>query len=319
METRSLHSTDLSKTEEIKPPASPDLLKKPKKPWRYQLFHFHRSAESRLISSVLDRSPHPRKQPQQCHDGVTYAEVQLGMGRTLWRSRQVAPSTMPADGCVDLIASGDRVLLCGPQTRWIATGASDSTGLLGIRLAPGTASALVPMDLPAVRDRIVNAQDVLSRSAAPLCKALLRARDSSDPAAGLAPLASSAAPESWVTQIRQHAIAGASACEAATAMSWSERTLRRHMLASFGYGYAALRRIVRARRTPAHCRRYASDAGGNDPRVLRPSASDQGIHRTDRHDTGRAHPRPSKRMTVNRFQQNCGHRLSTDLSITNVS
>jgi transcriptional regulator, araC family len=259
LETRSLHSTDLSKTEEIKPPASPDLLKKPKKPWRYQLFHFHRSAESRLISSVLDRSPHPRKQPQQCHDGAMYAEVQLGMGRTLWRSRQVAPSTIPADGCVDLIVSGDRVLLCGPQTRWIAAGASDSTGLLGIRLAPGTASALVPMDLPAVRDQIIDAQDVLSRSATPLCKALLRARDSSDPAAGLSPLASSAAPESWVTQIRQHAIAGASAREAATAMSWSERTLRRHMLAAFGYGYAALRRIVRARRA------HRLIAGGTPP------------------------------------------------------
>lgn len=213
METRSLHSTDLSKTEEIKPPASPDLLKKPKKPWRYQLFHFHRSAESRLISSVLDRSPHPRKQPQQCHDDVMYAEVQLGMGRTLWRSRQVAPSTIPADGYVDLIASGDQVLLCGPQTRWIAAGASDSTGPLGIRLAPGTASTLAQVDLPAVRDSIVDAEDVLSRSAIPLCEALLRARDSSDPAAGLSPLASSDAPESWVTQIRQHAIAGASACE----------------------------------------------------------------------------------------------------------
>ena len=142
-----------------------------------------------------------------------YAEVQLGMGRTLWRSRQVGPSTIPADGCVDLIASGDQVLLCGPQTRWIAAGASDSTGPLGIRLAPGTASTLAQVDLPAVRDSIVDAEDVLSRSAIPLCEALLRARDSSDPAAGLSPLASSDAPESWVTQIRQHAIAGASACE----------------------------------------------------------------------------------------------------------
>lgn len=249
-----------------------------------------------------------------------YAEVQLGMGRTLWRSRQVAPSTIPADGCVDLIVSGDRVLLCGPQTRWIAAGASDSTGLLGIRLAPGTASALVPMDLPAVRDQIIDAQDVLSRSATPLCKALLRARDSSDPAAGLSPLASSAAPESWVTQIRQHAIAGASACE----------SRHRHVMVGThtAQAYARLLRLwlrspeadrAGAARTPAHCRRYTSDAGGDDRRILRPSASDQGIHRTDRHDTGRAHPRPAKRMTVNRSQQNCGHRLLTDLSITNVS
>jgi len=188
-----------------------------------------------------------------------YAEVQLGMGRTLWRSRQVGPSTIPADGCVDLIASGDQVLPYGPQTRWIAAGASDSTGLLGIRLAPGTTSALVPMDLPAVRDQIIDAEDVLSRSAIPLCEALLRARDSSDPAAGLSPLASSDAPEPWVPQIRQYAVAGTSARKAATAMSWSERTLRRHMLASFGYGYTTLRRIVRARRA----RRLI--AGGTPP------------------------------------------------------
>ena len=177
-----------------------------------------------------------------------YAEVQLGMGRTLWRSRQVAPSTIPADGCVDLIVSGDRVLLCGPQTRWIAAGASDSTGLLGLRLAPGTASALLPTDLPTLRDQVVNAQDALGGSAIPLCEALLRARDSSDPVADLTSLASSNPPEPWVAWIRQQAIAGIGADEAARTMSWSERTLRRRMRVSFGYGYTTLRRIVRAQR-----------------------------------------------------------------------
>ena len=177
-----------------------------------------------------------------------YAEVQLGMGRTLWHSRQVAPSTIPADGCVDLIASGERVLVCGPQTRWIAAGASDSTGLLGLRLAPGTASALLPTDLPTLRDQVVNAQDALGGSAIPLCEALLRARDSSDPVADLTSLASSNPPEPWVAWIRQQAIAGIGADEAARTMSWSERTLRRRMRVSFGYGYTTLRRIVRAQR-----------------------------------------------------------------------
>ena len=43
--------------------------------------------------------------------------------------------------------------------------------------------------------------------------------------------------EPWVTTMRRFARTGASAREAARALDWSERTLRRRMLEAFGYGY----------------------------------------------------------------------------------
>ena len=54
--------------------------------------------------------------------------------------------------------------------------------------------------------------------------------------------------EPWVTTTRHLARTGASAREAARALDWSERTLRRRMLETFGYGYTTLVRIERASR-----------------------------------------------------------------------
>ena len=52
--------------------------------------------------------------------------------------------------------------------------------------------------------------------------------------------------EPWVTTAHRLTRTGASARDAARALDWSERTLRRRMLETFGYGYTTLARIERA-------------------------------------------------------------------------
>ena len=66
--------------------------------------------------------------------------------------------------------------------------------------------------------------------------------------------------EPWVTTMRRFARTGASAREAARALDWSERTLRRRMLEAFGYGYTTLARIERVFRARSLLQRGLSPA-----------------------------------------------------------
>lgn len=175
-----------------------------------------------------------------------FTEVALSPSAAVWLSRQQGPDRIPADGCVDVIARGDSVWVCGPQTRWLQTTGSDSRGVLGVRLAEGTALALLPVDLAELRDGFVELTDALGSRALPLRDLLLRARDSSEPRTVLAPLVPTTAAATWVLGVRACAAAGLSVIETARELGWSERTLRRRMRSAFGYGYATLVRIQRA-------------------------------------------------------------------------
>lgn len=179
---------------------------------------------------------------------AVFTEVALSPSATVWLSRQQGPRRIPADGCVDLIVHGDSIRVCGPQTRWLQATGSDSAGLLGLRLAEGTAPAVLPADLVGLRDRVVDLAEALGGETTPLRDLMLRARDSSEPRAALTPLVSLMPVTPWLTGVRACAAAGVPACEAARRLGWSERTLRRRMRSTFGYGYATLVRIKRADR-----------------------------------------------------------------------
>lgn len=172
-----------------------------------------------------------------------FTEVALGPCAAVWVSRREGPRRVPADGCVDLIARGDSVEVCGPQTRWLQAAGSDSEGLLGLRLAAGTAPAVLPVDLVGLRDHVVDLVEALGGRAAPLRDLMLQTRDASEPRAVLAPLVSRTTAAPWVSGVRACAATGVPAYEAARGLGWSERTLRRRMRSTFGYGYAALVRI----------------------------------------------------------------------------
>ncbi|MCG7524233.1 AraC family transcriptional regulator, partial [Streptomyces sp. OfavH-34-F] len=77
-------------------------------------------------------------------------------GATVW-TLTTAPGTVHPvlpDGCMDLLWSGERLLVAGPDT---CAAPSSGTGgsWAGVRFAPGTAPALLGVDAAELRDRRV--------------------------------------------------------------------------------------------------------------------------------------------------------------------
>ena len=189
-----------------------------------------------------------------------YSETALSEQRTLWRSVGGSAAIIPADGCVDLIVRSEQVLLCGPQTRVIHAPADGDRPTVGLRLEAGTAHRVLPVALSELRDQVVELRAVLGSAGVVLYDLLMRVSTGSHPGPALSPLLADQA-EPWVATTHRLARTGASAREAARALDWSERTLRRRVLESFGYGYSTLVRIERACRARSLLQRGLSPAG----------------------------------------------------------
>ena len=174
-----------------------------------------------------------------------YSETVLTEQRTLWRSVGGSAAIIPADGCVDLIVRSEQVLLCGPQTRVIHAPADDIRPTVGLRLEAGTARKVLPVALGELRNRVVELRTALGAEAAVLYDLMMRSSNASRPDLVLSELLVEQA-EPWVTTAHRLARTGASARDAARALDWSERTLRRRMLETFGYGYTTLVRVGRS-------------------------------------------------------------------------
>ena len=181
-----------------------------------------------------------------------YSETVLSEQRTLWRSAGGSAATIPADGCVDLIVRSEQVLLCGPQTRVIHAPADDVNPTVGVRLEAGTARRVLPVALSELRNRVVELRTALGSEAVALYDLMMRASNASRPDLVLS--------EPWVATAHRLARTGASAREAARALDWSERTLRRRMLETFGYGYTTLARIERVSQARSLLQRGLSPA-----------------------------------------------------------
>lgn len=197
-----------------------------------------------------------------------YDESPLTHGAALWHSYDARAAVIPADGCVDLILSGDEVAVAGPSTRWIATRADGGEGSLGVRLAPGTGARALGVDLREISDRLVPLGDLVPPQDVWRWRSvLLQTRATGSPDLVERALRPG---QGWAEAVRERAAGGISAEDVARELGWSERTFRRQMQRSFGYGYATLVRIRRAQHahrlltsgmTPAAA---AADAGYAD-------------------------------------------------------
>lgn len=185
-----------------------------------------------------------------------YGERQIDGARVLWHSAGSGSTVLPADGCVDLILHGDEAHVAGPSTQWLTTRADGAVPTVGVRFAPGAASAVLRTDLAELRDAYVPVADVVGR------------RNGDAFAAGLRRMGASASPSSWsssvgavdllavdaspqATVVRSGARRGLPASAVIDELGWSERRFRRELSRRFGYGYATLVRIERARRARA--------------------------------------------------------------------
>lgn len=180
---------------------------------------------------------------------VVYVETRLPLGLTLWRSRNDVDSTIPADGCTDLILRDGHLSVAGPSTRWIATRRDGDGGSVGLRLPPGFAGAVLGTSAVELVDRAAAIEDALPHdTAAGLRAAMLSAAKSPGLVDAIsARVLDRMAPSRLRLNFIRHAAGRATSVGAvAVELGESERTMRRRMLSDFGYGYATLVRIQRA-------------------------------------------------------------------------
>lgn len=204
-----------------------------------------------------------------------YRELEIPGVGVLWRSSASAsaaePTVIPADGSADLILRDDELLVAGPSTRWLIGQGSAHGATVGLRFAPGHASAALGVDAAELRDRLVLGADALAPATRRRGERLLRTLghalgegngDSGaerDPSGVELRSALSVADinelglgaSAWTAEALRIARGGAGAAEAAAHLGYSERQLQRRMQQHFGYGYTALRRVLRAEQARA--------------------------------------------------------------------
>ena len=175
------------------------------------------------------------------------------------------PARVLPDGCMDLIAMDDSVIVAGPDTQPFLTGAT--TYAMGLRFRPGVLPRLLGTPASELRNRRVRLTDLTSipqRHSASLI----------DITNALAARPTSQETAPWSTGQLRHVTralaAGAAVNSVADDLGWSTRTFQRQCQAVFGYGPAVLRRILRFRRatrwlaTGIPLSEVAADAGYAD-------------------------------------------------------
>jgi AraC-like DNA-binding protein len=181
-----------------------------------------------------------------------------------WRAHAgTAPHTQRVlpDGCMDLLLSGDRLVVAGPDTT-AHLAASPAGGVTtGLRFRPGALPALLGVPADELRDRRAPLTDVLD----PGRRRLLRPTPAGDDGDGdgdgawLARLAlalhAAAVDDRTPTRLPHPALralaGGMSAAELADRLGVTGRTLHRRCVATLGYGPAVARRVLRFRAAAA--------------------------------------------------------------------
>jgi AraC-like DNA-binding protein len=172
------------------------------------------------------------------------------------------------DGCVDLVWAGERLRIAGPDTGARVVALAPGSRLVGVRLRPGVAGAVLGLPASELCDISPDGADVLGRDvAAALLEALASGQDphalrqavelrgrEPDPLVCAAVLALG----------RPRARVGSVAAE----LGVSERQLHRRVRDAVGYGPKMLARVLRFRRLqalpPAPLVELALDAGYAD-------------------------------------------------------
>lgn len=152
------------------------------------------------------------------------------------------------DGCMDLVWTGQQLLVAGPDTGPHPTRREPGVLSAGLRFAPGRLPALLGLPAAEVRDRrapLADVHPVLARGA------VARLEQGEPPLPVLLDLAlvlPGDPAERAVRVVAAQLATGASAAATADRLGWTERSLHRRCLAAFGYGPAVLRRVLRFRR-----------------------------------------------------------------------
>ena len=184
------------------------------------------------------------------------------------------------DGCIDVVWTGQRLIVAGPDTRCVPLARRPGARFAGVRFRTGSAPAFLGVPASALRDARVDLGDVIGAGARGLEGEL--DRTASLPAAAEMLVAAvarwlpNAHPPDRLVAAAVSILAAAEAPSPVGALAprlgVSERQLHRRFLAAVGYGPKTLHRIVRFRRflrlaagaTRGDFARLATDAGYAD-------------------------------------------------------
>ncbi|MET9963605.1 helix-turn-helix transcriptional regulator [Streptomyces sp. NPDC006326] len=178
-------------------------------------------------------------------------------GAVLWRAAGPGRVVLP-DGCMDLLWADGRLLVAGPDTGPHPAGEVAGAAFAGLRLAPGTAPALLGVPAYELRDRRVELADLWPGPQVRRLTERIGARP--DPCAGLEWLARGRAaaagpPDPLTERVAAGLRAGEPVAAVAEAVGLGPRQLHRRSLDAFGYGPRTLARILRLQHALALARR----------------------------------------------------------------
>jgi AraC-like DNA-binding protein len=161
------------------------------------------------------------------------------------RVRRIVP-----DGCADLVWTGSRLFVAGPDTGPQLTEPAPGR-IAGVRFAPGALPALLGVPASAVRD----AQPDFAEFSAEATRLADTLSGAADPRAELEAFAASRLRPELADPLAAPALAllasGAGVREAADRLGVSERGLHRRCVAAIGYGPKLAHRVLRFRRALA--------------------------------------------------------------------
>lgn len=169
-------------------------------------------------------------------------------GGALWSVTAASASgTVLPDGCMDLVWSGGRLLVAGPDTRAhgsapVAVGSPVS----GLRFAPGFAPRVLGVPADEVRDARPELAELWgARRAAPWVDAAAEGGPRALERLAAVLLREAGGAPRDVVALAGWAAAGASAQVMADHLGVTPRTLHRRSLTAFGYGPRTLTRVLR--------------------------------------------------------------------------
>ncbi|MEV7306127.1 helix-turn-helix domain-containing protein [Streptomyces microflavus] len=162
-----------------------------------------------------------------------------------------APRSVLPDGCMDLIWTGGRIVVAGPDTHAFQVEPQNRASCAAIRLAPGTAPVLLGVPAHELRDHRADLADLWP--SATVRRLTDRIDEASDPAAALEHfaldrIADTGPPDPRTVAVAEGLRRGRTVAATAAEAGLGARQLHRRSLAAFGYGPKTLARILRLQR-----------------------------------------------------------------------
>jgi AraC-like DNA-binding protein len=162
-----------------------------------------------------------------------------------------APRSVLPDGCMDLIWTGGRIVVAGPDTHAFEVDPESRGSCAAIRFAPGTAPVLLGVPASLLRDHRADLADLWPYPA--VRRLTERIEQDPDPAGALERFALDRMAETGPPDPRTVAVAeglrrGRTVAATAAEAGLGARQLHRRSLAAFGYGPKTLARILRLQR-----------------------------------------------------------------------